>query len=50
MSITNICEECQLSNFAQDQEDMKILFENVSSNFLELVEDSFVTTTYTKKI
>ena len=50
MSITNICEECQLSNFAQDQDDMKILFENVSSNFLELVNESFVTTAYTKKI
>ena len=37
MSITNLCEECQLSNFAEDQYDMKILFENVSGNFLELV-------------
>lgn len=50
MSITNMCEECQLSDFAQNQQDMQILFENVSGNFLELVQDSFVETFYTKKI
>ena len=50
MSITNKCEECQLSNFVHDQDDMEILLKNVSGNFLELVNDSFVTTNYTKKI
>lgn len=29
---------------------MEILFENVSGNFLELVNESFITTAYTKNI
>ena len=50
MAIANMCEECQLSNFAKNQSDMKILLENVSTSFMELVNDSFVQTTFTKKV
>jgi len=50
MSIANMCEECQLSNFAKDQTDMEILLSNVSTAFMELVNDSFVHSTFTRRI
>ena len=50
MAIANKCAECQLTNFAKNQSDMEILLSNVSAAFMELVGDSFVETTFTKKI
>ena len=50
MSIANMCEECHISDFAASQDHMAILLENLSANFIELVRDSFVSTTFTKKI
>ena len=50
MAIANMCSECQLTNFAKNQSDMEILLNNVSASFMELVAESFVSTTFTNKI
>jgi len=50
MSIANLCAECQLSAFATNLVDIEIIAKNVSSNFIELCNDSFKSTPFTSKI
>ena len=50
LSIANMCEECQLSNFAKNLDHVSIMMQNVSPNFMELVRDSFSSTNFCKKI
>ena len=50
LTITNKCEECSIANFCETQDDFSILLKNLSAGSLELIQDSFITTPFTKKI
>jgi hypothetical protein len=50
LSITNKCQECNISNFCENQDDFKVLLQNLSSASLELIQDSFQSTPFTRKI
>jgi len=50
MAITNRCDECTISVFARNIKDISVLLENVSTSFIELCDDSFTETPFTKKI
>lgn len=50
LSITNRCSECNIQNFCENQEDFSVLLGNLTSGALELIQDSFVVTPFTKKI
>jgi len=50
LSITNKCEECSISNFCETQNDFERLLKNLNPSSLELIQDSFISTPFTKKI
>ena len=50
MSIVNKCQECTISNFCENQQDFAVLLGNLTAGSLELIQDSFVRTIFTKKI
>ena len=50
LSITNRCSECGISNFCENQNDFAVLLKVLNSNSLELIQDSFITTPFTRKI
>lgn len=47
--IANKCNECNISAFCENQEDFAELLCNLSSNALELINESFCSTTFTEK-
>ena len=50
MQITNKCDECQISNFAKGQDDMDQMLQTTNAAIIELVSDSFITTSFTRRI
>jgi len=50
LSITNMSQECSITNFCETQEDFSMILKNWSSGALELIQDSFLSTHFTKKI
>ena len=50
LSICNRCDECNISNFCENQDDFEVLLRSLNSNSMELIQDSFIRTPFTKKI
>ena len=50
LTICNRCDECNISNFCENQDDFEVLLRTLNSNSMELIQDSFIRTPFTKKI
>ena len=50
LSITNRCEDCTLATFCETQDDFSELLTNLSGSAIELIQDSFISTPFTRLI
>ena len=50
LTITNMCGECSIQTFCDNQDDFGVIIKNLSSNAIELIGESFVRTPFTKRI